>query len=128
MTARPAELGGENTTPDNLYMIGSFRLEEDEALVVDLEPPRTRYWSLALENVWHECIEPRRRRSSITHARAQARPDGSVRLVIARRDPGCANWLDPGGRHRGFMTLRWLDHPSPPPVSVRRVPLPEVRP
>ena len=44
-SAEAEELGSENTTPDNLYMLGSFRLAEDEALVIELTPPETRYWT-----------------------------------------------------------------------------------
>lgn len=124
-SAEADELGSENTTPDNLYMLGSFRLADDQALVVELTPPDTRYWSVTLENVWHECIEPRRRRSSITNAGAIARPDGTVRLVIAGQDPGATNWLDTGGRGRGFITVRWLDNPAAPPVETRVVPISE---
>ena len=123
-SAEADELGSENTTPDNLYMLGSFRLTPDEALVIELTPPATRYWSVTLENVWHECIEPRRR-SSISNAGAAARPDGTVRLVVAHEDPGATNWLDTGGRSRGFITVRWLDNPSPPPVKTKVVPLAE---
>lgn len=119
VTAEAAELGAAETTPDNLYMIGMFRLAPSEALVIDLEPPETRYWSITLENIWHECIEPRRRRSSITNAGATSEPDGRVRVVAAATDPGVANWIDTGGRHRGFIVLRWLDNPRPPPVTTR---------
>jgi hypothetical protein len=124
-SAEAEELGSENTTPDNLYMFGSFRLAEDEALVIELTPPETRFWSVTLESVWHECIEPNRRRSSITNAGVVARPDGTVRLVVAHRDPGATNWLDTGSRSRGFVTVRWLDNPSPPPVKTSVVPLSE---
>ena len=91
--------------------------------MIDLLPPETRYWSVTLENVWHECIEPRRRRSSITNASAITRPDGSVRLVVAHHDPGAENWLDTGGRRRGFITVRWLDNPAAPPVKTKVLPL-----
>lgn len=121
LTADGEELGSENTTPDNLYMIGSWKLAADEALVVELTPPETRFWNFTLANVWHECIEPRRRPSSLTNAHAVRRPDGSVRLVIARENPGVDNWIDTGGRERGFMVLRWLDNPSPPPVTTKVV-------
>jgi len=121
LTAEAADLGGADTTPDNLYMLGTFRLAPDEALVVEMEPPDTRYWNVAIENIWHECIDPRRRHSSITNAAAVTDPDGVVRVVISATDPGVANWLDTGGRHRGFVIVRWLDNPTPPPVTTRVV-------
>lgn len=128
LTSEAAGLGSENTTPDNLYMIGSFRLDEDEALVIDTLPPASRYWSLTVENVWHECFDARSRRISVTSAGATRRPDGSVRFVIAARDPGVPSttWLDTGSRHRGFVTFRWLDNPEPPAVTTRVLPIDEV--
>jgi len=122
-TAEAAALGAENTTPDNLYMLGTFRLGEGELLAVTFTPPGNRYWSVTVENIWHECIDPRRRTSSATNATAPVGDDGKVRLVIGDRDPGdrdgaATTWLDTGGRHRGFLTLRWLDHPEPPVVTT----------
>jgi hypothetical protein len=118
VTAEAADLGADNTTPDNLYMIGTFRLAEGEQLVLDLEPPATRYWSITLENIWHECIDVRRRASSLTNASAQTDGDGQVRVVVSADDPEHPNWLDTGGRHRGFIVLRWLDNPEPPAVTT----------
>jgi hypothetical protein len=124
--ADPAEIGAADSTPDNLYVIGTFRLAPDEALVVDMVPPRSRYWSVTLENIWHECIDVRRRRSSLTNATASVDADGRCRVVVAATDPGAGNWLDTGGRHRGFVLVRWLDSPEPPPLSTRVVPLADV--
>ena len=120
VTAEAAELGAADTTPDNLYMIGTFRLAPGEHLWLDLAPPATRYWSVTVENIWHECLEPRRRHSSMTNAAAVPGPDGRVRVAIGDRQPDGdgAHWLDTGGRHRGFVILRWLDNPSPPDVRV----------
>lgn len=121
VTAEAAELGAAETTPDNLYMIGTFRLTGDEALVLVIEPPDTRYWSVTVENIWHECIDVRRRHSSVTNAGAVSGADGTVRLTIAASDPAGgsgANWLDTGGRHRGFVVLRWLDNPDAPRVTA----------
>ncbi len=122
-TAEAAALGEENTTPDNLYMLGTFRLDENEVLAVEFIPPGNRYWSVTVENIWHECIDPRRRTSSATSATAAVGDDGKVRLLVGARDPGGSDsppytWLDTGGRHRGFLTLRWLDHPDPPVVTT----------
>ncbi|HUR13459.1 MAG TPA: DUF1214 domain-containing protein [Mycobacteriales bacterium] len=121
VTAAAADLGAADTTPDNLYMIGTFRLEPGECLELEIEPPQSRYWSVTLESIWHECIEPRRRRSSLTHAAAVPDGDGKVRVHVAAEDTGTANWLDTGGRHRGFVILRWLDRPEAPAVTTRVV-------
>ena len=126
MTAEAAELGGADTTPDNLYMIGTFRLAPDESLVLEFAPPDTRYWNVTLENIWHECLEPRHRHSSVTdkgvRPDVEADPAGIVRIAIGAKDFGHGHWLDTGGRHRGFVILRWLDRPDPPEVrtTVRR--------
>lgn len=118
VTAAAADLGSADTTPDNLYMIGSFRLDPDQALVLDIAPPDTRYWNVTLESVWHECLEPRRRHSSVTNRGVQPDADGRVRIAISAQDFGFGHWLDTGGRHRGFVVLRWLDNPAAPEVTV----------
>jgi hypothetical protein len=118
LTAEAADLGAADTTPDNLYMMGTFRLDPDQALVLDIEPPDTRYWNVTLESVWHECLEPRRRRSSVTNRAVEPDADGRVRIAISAQDFGFGHWLDTGGRHRGFVVVRWLDNPQPPAVMV----------
>ncbi len=118
MTAEAADLGAADTTPDNLYMMGTFRLDPGQALVLDIEPPDTRYWNVTLESIWHECLEPRRRHSSVTNRAVRPDADGRVRIAISADDPGFGHWLDTGGRHRGFVVVRWLDNPSPPDVKV----------
>ena len=126
VTAEAASLGSENTTPDNLYMLGMFDLDPGQALVMDIEPPDCRYWSITLESIWHECLDPFRTRSSGTQAGFTPRPDGTVRVVIAADDPGVPNWLATGGRGRGYVVLRWLDNPAAPRVALAVAPLQEV--
>ncbi|MDN4517755.1 DUF1214 domain-containing protein [Mycolicibacterium austroafricanum] len=122
VTAEAAELGSAETTPDNLYMIGSFALEADETLLLEFTPPDTRYWNVTLENVWHECLEPRHRHSSVTNRGVRPDPAGVVRIAVSGKDFGHGHWLDTGGRHRGFVVVRWLDNPAAPVVrtTVRR--------
>lgn len=121
MTAQAAELGVADTTPDNLYMIGTFALSPEESLVLEFKPPDTRYWNVTLENIWHECLETRHRHSSVTDKGVQPDADGLIRIAIGAKDGGHGHWLDTGGRHRGFVVLRWLDNPEPPKVAVRVV-------
>jgi hypothetical protein len=118
VTAAAAELGGADTTPDNLYMIGTFGLEPDESLVLEFRPPATRYWNITLESIWHECLEPRVRNSSVTNKALVPDGDGVARIAIGAKDSGYGHWLDTGGRRRGFIILRWLDNPDPPDVQT----------
>jgi hypothetical protein len=118
VTAAAAELGGADTTPDNLYMIGTFALELDESLVLEFRPPGTRYWNVTLESIWHECLEPRHRHSSVTNKGLMPDDDGVARIAVGARDFGHGHWLDTGGRRRGFIVLRWLDNPEPPDVQI----------
>jgi hypothetical protein len=122
VTAEATALGSADTTPDNLYMIGTFRLNPEQALILDFEPPASRYWSVTLENIWHECIDVRRRPSSITSSHALV-VDGRVRLTVSATDPGTGNWLDTGGRHRGFVIVRWLDGAASPSLTTKVVEL-----
>jgi hypothetical protein len=118
VTSEAADLGEADTTPDNLYMLGTFRLAEDESLVLEFEPPDTRYWNVTLENIWHQCLEPRRRHSSVTNKGVTPDGDGVVRIAVGANDFGHGHWLDTGGRRRGFVVFRWLDNPDPPKVSL----------
>jgi hypothetical protein len=103
------ELGGSISGPDNLYMIGHWAIADDEALVIDITPPETRYWNLAIETIWHESVDYLYRPTSLSKSDVSYRADGSVRFVIAKENPGVDNWLDAQGVNRGFMTFRWLD-------------------
>ena len=93
--AQAAELGAADTTPDNLYMMGTFRLAPDEALVIDIDPPDSRYWSVTLENIWHECIDPRRRQSHLTNAAGRRRRRRAACGMVVAADR-------PGGRATGW--------------------------
>jgi hypothetical protein len=119
--ATPERLGKDIAASDNLYMLGSYQLAPDEALLVRVQPPDTRYWNLVLETRWHEIYDYLTRPTSRTLADVTASPDGSVEFVVAHRDPGHPNWLDTSGHAFGFMTLRWLD------VEHADVPMPELQ-
>lgn len=117
-TASAADLGAADTTPDNLYMMGTFRLQPDQALVLEFTPPASRFWNVALENIWHECLDVPGDNASVTNRGITPGPAGTVRIAISAKDFGYGHWLDTGGRHRGFILIRWLDNPAAPDVAV----------
>lgn len=56
LPAQAADLGEAGTTPDNLYMMGAFRLDPGHALVLDIAPPDTGIgmsrWKASGTNAW----------------------------------------------------------------------------
>jgi len=96
--------------PQITYHQAYFDLAPDEALVVDLQPPECDYWMIALHNHWMETLDYRYHRITLNNGSAAAGPDGSVRCVVAHRDPGVPNWLDTAGHQRGTVGVRWVGH------------------
>lgn len=85
-----------------------FELADDEALVIEVVPPACEYWMVALHNHWMETLDYVNHQSALNCYSAQLEPDGSVRFVVAHRDPGVANWLDTAGHERGTVGVRWV--------------------
>jgi len=111
-------------TPDNVYSLGLFRLEPDEALVIEGRSPRCVYFGAQLWNRYMQSLDYRYHRVSLNHAEIAFEPDGSFRLVVAHHDPGVANWLDTAGHREGVVFCRWLqtdELPAQPTSTVRPV-------
>jgi hypothetical protein len=123
----PAVAAAAHGDPNIVYYHGYFELEPDEALLIDLTPPRCEYWNFQLNNHWMESLDYRYHTIALNHFGARAKPDGSVRLVVAHRDPGVPNWLDTAGHRRGTMCLRWVGAKEHPDPATRVVKLADVR-
>jgi hypothetical protein len=111
-------------TPDNIYSLGLFRLEPDEALVISGRSPRCAYWGAQLWNRYMQSLDYRYHRVSINREQIIFEPDGSFRIVLAHRDPGVPNWLDTAGHREGIVFCRWLQAealPEQPTSAVVRL-------
>jgi hypothetical protein len=112
----PKVTGGAHGDPNIFFYMGYWALRPDEALSIELTPPPCEYWNLQLNNHWMESLDYRYHRIHVNKHTAVARPDGSVRIVVAHADPGVDNWLDTAGHARGTLGLRWVKataHPAP---------------
>lgn len=86
---------------------GLFNLKDDEALVMTLNMMGTRYLSVNTYRPYHLSPEHVYGSSSLNNYQAKTNPDGSITFVLARRDPGVFNWIDPGVIPFGSIAVRW---------------------
>ena len=106
---------------DFAYYHSYWKLEPDEALVIDAMPPRCDHWNFQLNNHWMESLDYRYFRIHTNSAIAERRPDGSIRIVVAHRDPGVPNWLATEGRPFGTIFWRFqlpVEAPERPHTEV----------
>jgi hypothetical protein len=108
------------------YGMGNFRCASDEAVIVEVAPPRCVHWSASLASFWWESIDYATRQASLNGHQAGLDADGRFRGVIAHADPGVPNWLDAAGHEAGTIALRFLLAESAPEVRMRAVPLAEL--
>jgi hypothetical protein len=109
--------------PKTRYFYSYWEIDEDEAFVIDLEPPPCEYWNLQIGNHWLESFDFMRFGTHVNSATAVADEAGRVRVVVARRDPGVPNWLDTAGHARGGLALRWVGAEWIPETRAQVVPI-----
>lgn len=116
---RSTKAGGD---PNIIYYHSYWRLGPDEALVIDSEIPECDGWNFQLDNHWLESLDYRYHTVHVNKHTAKYRPDGSVRIIVAHRDPGLPNWIETTGHDCGAMSFRWIraqNHPQPQTRVVR---------
>jgi hypothetical protein len=112
------QAGGD---PNIAYYHSHWKLEPDEALVIDVTPPDCRHWNFQLNNYWMESLDYRFFTIHLNKHTATPESDGSVRIVVAHRDPGVPNWIDTVGHASGTMCFRWVAASSHPVPQTRVV-------
>jgi hypothetical protein len=104
-----------------------FKLADDEALLVEVTPPRAKYWSIDVCSFWLESLDYANHQSSLNGYQAVVDADGVFRAVIAHQDPGVPNWLDTVGHRQGSLIYRWNLAESTPVPSTRVIKFETVR-
>lgn len=109
------------------YAFCFWNLGPDEALLLETTVPDARYWSFQLyEMGTYELVDMVEHQSSLNHSQVAVDPDGKVRVVLAGRDPGVANWLDTGGHPVGQFTFRFFWSNADPTFSTKVVRIDEL--
>lgn len=121
-----ASIGASAANAESSYQMACYELADGEVLVVDFEPPRTKFWNLTAATIWHESQRYLTDPVSLTSDEAARREDGTVRFVVSRSDPGTPNWIKTFGHERGFLILRMVGVETHPLPTVRRIPAREL--
>ena len=125
--ADPEEQRRVGGDPNIVAQSAYWSFEPDEALVVEITPPRCAYWNIQLANVWAESLDTRRPVWR-NHTNVVLDDDGVARIVVAHQDPGHPNWLDTAGHRHGTAHIRYVVAETLPPARTTVVPLHEVPP
>jgi hypothetical protein len=93
---------------DAAYSLAPYVIGPDQALVMTARWPRCRCANVDLWTRHQMTYDYANRTVSLNRAQTVAEPDGSIRVVIAHRDPGVPNWLDSEGRPFGVVFWRYM--------------------
>lgn len=128
-----AEPGESNTeigyaAKDIDYRQTIYELEEDRALVMRGRFPRCRFANVVLWNHRLQTPPYRYRKVSLNRRQVRYEPDGSFEIVVAHRDPGRPNWIDPAGLRTGMIFWRFLlPEEEVPPIEAEVVDIGSLR-
>lgn len=117
---------------NQVYILGHFDLEDDQALVVDVNLAGAGYFIAPITNFWGTTNQIVHRTGCMNQAQSRPNGDGTCTFVVSRTDPGVQNWIDPSDMRDGILTLRWAEFPGDRPsdalgATSRVVPLERLR-
>jgi hypothetical protein len=115
------------SNPSAGYVPCVYDLKPGEALLVEIDRPKARYWNIHLGDVWWQVTDFTHHQGSLNGHQVRFDRDGKARIVIAGLDPGVANWLDTVGNPKGVALLRWYFTDSYPAPAARVVKLADLR-
>ena len=131
-SSEPNVLKPPSSTPaglaTQLTSLGNFKLRDDEALVIRIDPLNAAYCAFQVLDPWLFGLEYRCRTGSLNHGQSIADADGALTVVVSAHDPGVHNWIDTGGTLQGTMQTRWQGlppgrQPQARAIHVERMPL-----
>ena len=102
--------------PNIHYLHGFWKLQQDEALIINTKVPNCDYWNFQLDNYWMESLDYRFHKISLNNSNAYLNEDGTLTIVISSLNPDMPNWIETAGHEQGTMLLRWVgaeEHPVP---------------
>lgn len=106
---------------DASYSMAPYLLGPDEALVIRARWPECRCANVTLWNRQLQTFDYLRGQVSLNRAQSVPDADGTVRIVVAHRDPGVPNWISTEGRPFGLVFWRFMLPEGPIETPVGEV-------
>jgi hypothetical protein len=92
-----------------LQSAGYFQLNDDQALVVTVDPGNAGYFVVPVTNDWTITGNYWDQQTSLNNAQAVKNADGTYTIVISPTDPAVWNWVSTGGLNQGTISIRFQD-------------------
>lgn len=110
-----------NATPGGDPACCYWKVPEGKALILRVTPPECEYWNIEFTNPWWETNDYRYRHTGINSHTGVLEDNGELIAVVAHKDPGLPNWLDPSGHSEGMLGRRWMFAQSTPQIATALV-------
>lgn len=101
-----------------IYYHSHWKLEENQALVINVMPPVCDTWNFQLNNYWMESLDYRYYNICINSHSAVLNRDGSITVIVAHENPKHANWIETAGHNEGAMCWRWYRPDTEPMKEI----------
>ena len=92
-----------------LQSAGYFQIEDDQALVITIDPGKARYFSVPVTNDWTITNNYWDEQTSLNVSQSVMNPNGTYTYVVSPTDPAVANWVSTGGLNQGTISIRFQD-------------------
>ena len=92
-----------------LQSAGYFQLNDDQALVLTIDPGNAGYFVVPVTNDWTITDNYWDQQTSLNTAQAKKNTDGTYTIVISPSDPDVWNWVSTGGLNQGTISIRFQD-------------------
>jgi hypothetical protein len=112
---------------NQLQSNGHFQLEDNQALVLTIDPGDAGYFVVPTYNVWTITDDYWNEPASLNNQQARQNvddngvPDGTYTVVISPTDPLAANWISTNDLNQGALSIRFQDIDPQSPNQPRIV-------
>jgi hypothetical protein len=104
----PKVLANNLPGPGIGYVGAMYTLGDDEAILIEGQNVKSRYWSCQILTRFLESCDYRHHQVAINDRQVDFDEDGSFRIYASTANPGVRNWVDTQGYRQGQIVVRSL--------------------